>query len=787
MPFSDKKHFFNKVLESLIDGSEEAVGCFDLDFKYITFNQKHLKETESTYGITLQHGMSIQELMKDHPDDLSLTMGLWERTLKGEKFSIDSTFGSLLKTYRIRFAPLIIDGEIVGGVHYAKDVSVEIETKKELHRQELILKTFFDESPQLMGIVQVVDNEIVHLSDNPAAAQFFGRPVDFLKNRTSTELGIPPEINQKWVSYYLMARSTGQNVKFEYDHEGRSFRVTITYLGEENANPLFSYFIEDLTLVKLNQLALSTTNKQLIDELRLKEAQHLVAISELGRQRSLFETIMQTSSDVIYVKDENSRMIYLNQAAVELIQRPESDIIGRNDLEFLGPGNGGEQVLENDRRIITSGKAEVVEEKIFDKIYLSSKAPYKDNNGKIIGLLGISKEITDIKKSEAQLRVALEENELLLKSLEFEKNQSEAILNQMPAAVIVGQAPSGKLIYANPKMEEVWGFPLKKSESIDEYNEWVGFHPDGSRYLPHEWPLARSLTTGEIVTDEDVEIIRYDSRAILRLSSCPIRSNTGEIMAGIVICQDVTELVLAVRSRDEFLSIASHELKTPLTSLKLQAQMMKKDLENEQVEVIPIHKTMKLVVQLDRQTTRLNKIVDDMLDIARVRTGKLKLSLSEFDLCQLVQDVVNNMKLQQPDIQIILKEKQEVYGTWDVDRLEQVLMNLISNGIKYGLGKPVEVSLKKDEKNCYIDVKDFGLGIESEKQSIIFEKFERGGIQTKDIGGLGIGLFISKQIILSHGGKIEVQSEINKGSVFKVTLPLTSLQADISVCDYSDK
>jgi PAS domain S-box-containing protein len=649
-------------------------------------------------------------------------------------------------------------------------------------RQELILNSFFNQSQQMMGIVQLIEGDILHVSDNPVAAQFFGRPVEFLRNKKSSELGISQKIIEFWTNHYLESKRRKESVKFEYEHDNRFFRVIVTFISDEKEGPLFSYLIEDQTILKLHEKSLDTKNQELQRELREKESEYILTMSELGKQRSIFETILQTSSDIIYVKDEKSRMIYANEATIKMIGKPIEEIIGFTDIEFFGPDSGSEEILLNDKRIMTRGVPETVEEKVFDKVYLSSKAPFKDQMGKIIGILGISKDITAIKRTEAQLREALLTNEKLLRTLDFEKGQNQAILNQMPAAVIVGEAPSGKLIYGNKRMNEVWGFSLIKSNSIDEYQKWVGYHPDGSLYQPHEWPLARSITKGEIVNNEEVEIIRHGQKAILSLSSCPIHNKSGEIIAGVVICQDVSELRKAIRSRDEFLSIASHELKTPLTSLKLQAQLMKRNLAkdihpNDQGQVF------KLVDQLDRQTTRLNKIVDDMLDVARVRTGKLKLTLTKFDLCHLTKEVVARMRLQQPDVTISLEDCDKIEGTWDMDRLEQVLMNLISNGIKYGMGKPVQVILHKYKKSAVIQIRDSGMGIERNNLPIIFDKFERGGIEAKDISGMGIGLFITKQIVIAHGGSIEVDSIVKKGSTFTVMIPLESTSSDISVTD----
>jgi PAS domain S-box-containing protein len=142
----------------------------------------------------------------------------------------------------------------------------------------------------------------------------------------------------------------------------------------------------------------------------------------------------------------------------------------------------------------------------------------------------------------------IEEQQRLLREIDFQKRRFETAMQQLPVAVIVGEAPSGKLIFANHKMREVWGHDLIPSQSVAEYAEWVGFHPDGRRFEAEEWPLARSLRTGEIVTEEDVAILRGDGkRGVVRLSSAPVRDGEGRIVAGVLVCQDVTEALASTR------------------------------------------------------------------------------------------------------------------------------------------------------------------------------------------------------------------------------------------------
>lgn len=236
--------------------------------------------------------------------------------------------------------------------------------------------------------------------------------------------------------------------------------------------------------------------------------------------------------------------------------------------------------------------------------------------------------------------------------------------------------------------------------------------------------------------------------------------------------QDV--LQEAINARDEFFSIASHELKTPLTSLKLQAQLMKRTLDKNPPNFR--EKIANLSDQSEKQTQRLERLVDDMLDISRIRTGRLTIQKEHFNLCDMVTDVVGRMKEQfsvvpggVPQINFISCENAN--GNWDKMRLEQVVTNLLSNAIKYGNEKEIFLEVQATSDRVFIKVKDSGIGIPLEFRNKIFERFERASGTAKSITGLGLGLYISEQIVRSHGGRIWVESEVGKGSTFTVELP----------------
>lgn len=233
------------------------------------------------------------------------------------------------------------------------------------------------------------------------------------------------------------------------------------------------------------------------------------------------------------------------------------------------------------------------------------------------------------------------------------------------------------------------------------------------------------------------------------------------------------ELKDAVAARDEFISIASHELKTPLTSLKIITQMQARLSSLEKAEAYSKDRIDRYVEKSDKLVSRLDRLIEDMLDISRIRTGKLTMQKHNVDLVGITKDVIERFQelfIVSSGERIKFHGPDEVIAEVDVMRIEQVIQNLLQNAIKYGDGELVEVFIKDLTDKVTLTVKDHGMGIDPAKQSIIFERFERG-INANHISGLGLGLYISREIITSLGGKISVASEPGKGSAFTFEIP----------------
>lgn len=264
----------------------------------------------------------------------------------------------------------------------------------------------------------------------------------------------------------------------------------------------------------------------------------------------------------------------------------------------------------------------------------------------------------------------------------------------------------------------------------------------------------------------------------------PLRNAEGRIEGVLAFAYDVTELVIArqkvealaedlrtaVRARDDFLAIAGHELKTPLTALSLQLQSALHADNRAAEHKMPVE-TRRRVERAVMHLRRLQALVNELLDVSRISSGRLKLEYEDLDFAELLREVTD--RLSQEDHRLALKvtAPASIRGRWDRIRAEQVLTNLVSNALKYGAGKPVELDLAEIDGRVRLSVTDHGIGIAPEDQERIFGRFERA-VSERNFGGLGLGLWISRQIVEAFQGTISCISVQGQGSTFTVELPL---------------
>lgn len=301
-------------------------------------------------------------------------------------------------------------------------------------------------------------------------------------------------------------------------------------------------------------------------------------------------------------------------------------------------------------------------------------------------------------------------------------------------------------------------------------------HPDDREMV------AQALAKLE-ETHEDVELehrlVRPDHTLLwLHTTIRLANGSNGPEFRGLSV--DITRLKVTEQSlrdmiliRDDFLSIASHELKTPLTPLQLQIEGFQRLSRRGDFRDVPTETLNRMLEVSAAQVDILARLVDQLLDVSRIKSGRLILQRAPTDLSQLVRKMIDVYHVAMERIPVEIDLPETLIGSWDGVRLEQIVGNLLGNAIKYGRKKPIKVQLKKLETTVELSVSDQGIGIPANAFDRIFHRFERA-VSPNHYSGLGLGLFISQQIAQLHGGSIKVKSSVGAGSTFTLTLPLQS-------------
>lgn len=233
------------------------------------------------------------------------------------------------------------------------------------------------------------------------------------------------------------------------------------------------------------------------------------------------------------------------------------------------------------------------------------------------------------------------------------------------------------------------------------------------------------------------------------------------------------ELQKAVHMRDDFMSVVAHELLTPLNTLFLETQQRKMELDRDNTALFDKTGLAQMFSRDQQQIQSMVSLIDDILDVSRIQHNRLSVRPRPTELSSLVKRAVGQLSGQAAaaGVPVAVHADQAIQGCWDEFRIQQVIINLLTNALRYGDGKPVSISLVPVPDGARIDVCDQGKGIPAGDQQRIFEQFERGADHISP-DGFGLGLYISRQLVEAHGGRIELASGAGKGSVFSVTLPL---------------
>jgi PAS domain S-box-containing protein len=365
------------------------------------------------------------------------------------------------------------------------------------------------------------------------------------------------------------------------------------------------------------------------------------------------------------------------------------------------------------------------------------------------------------------------EAERLRDTLAAERSLLRAVLAQLPVGVLIAQ-PGGKLVMSNAAMEGIWGHPFRPSENIPEYAAYQGYHPDGQPYRPEEWPLARSLLQGETILSQPATFIHPDgTRKEIELSSTLVRDAERQAVAGVVVATDVTahrRLHEALRTeadlREKLLGIVSHDLRNPLQAIATSGALL---LRAE--PLLPVQQ--KRVGRILTSVQRMDHLIRDLLDFVRVRQGgTLPIQRKRSSLEEACLSVLDELMAAHPDRQILFETQNDLIGDWDLDRMSQLVSNLVTNALKHGAAhSPIRLRVGGEGANVVLEVANQGRPIPPELMPRIFEPFTRAGTGGDALKGVGLGLFIVHEIVAAHQGRISVNSTAEAGTLFRVVLP----------------
>lgn len=354
-----------------------------------------------------------------------------------------------------------------------------------------------------------------------------------------------------------------------------------------------------------------------------------------------------------------------------------------------------------------------------------------------------------------------------------------ALFRASPVAVVITSANDERYIDVNEEFARITGYAREEVIGRRSHELHIWNNPEDRARI------GRMFAEQPVIRDIELTF-RTKAQALRTVIASLALINYEGLPCVLTMCHDITtlqqtavererlllEAQAAIRLRDDFLSIAAHELKTPLTALQLYLEGMRRIARKQDPAETLLQRIVSRLDNADQQVDRLTKLINDLFDVTRIREGRLQLEVQALDLGQIAGAVVTQFEeqLEKAQCALTLDITPAPLITADQSRLEQIMTNLLANAIKYGPGQPIEVRVAGDTRSAWLAVRDYGIGIAPEDQQRIFERFERA-VSTDNYGGLGLGLYVVQQLVAALNGTIEVESEPGRGATFTVTFP----------------
>jgi PAS domain S-box-containing protein len=495
--------------------------------------------------------------------------------------------------------------------------------------------------------------------------------------------------------------------------------------------------------------------------LRAQNSLLLAAQVDLDAERRRYEELFELAPIAYVVTDKHGVIAAANHAAEELLAAPASPLEGqplaafvaseaRRELRtFLRGIRHDGRIEELDLRLRPRRREEIV-------VLARVRALMRENVGP--ELRWSLENVTEPRRSEAAARVLAAELEERVaertEEVEAQRGRLAAIVKNVPIGLVVLDAGTGRSETANDAAAEIFGDAVEPAER-------EGYRPDGSRYEPDEWPVVRSVLTGEIVTGERAEIVRSDgSRVKVELGSAPIRNPRGTIVAAISVVQDVTERERREIAEREFVANAAHELRTPLAAIVGAIELLQSGAKDDP------EARERFLDHIEREAQRLQRLVAAMLTLARAQTATEAPRVEIVPLGPVLEETLQELE-PPPRVPVELDCPADVAAVANRDLLERVVWNLLANAAQHTNEGKIVLRVVPSDDVVELTVADTGRGIRADEHHRVFDRFFRG---TRDRNGFGLGLAIVSEAVRAMDGTIDVESSDGVGTIVRVRL-----------------
>jgi PAS domain S-box-containing protein len=471
------------------------------------------------------------------------------------------------------------------------------------------------------------------------------------------------------------------------------------------------------------------------------------------QRHQLYQVFMQAPVGIAIVLGNNYVVDLANPVICELYGHTHQELMGKPIFEVMTEtvGKGFEELLEG---VMRTGKPFIgtemevplkqgneIRQAFVNFVY----EPFRDSAGNVIGIVAIV--IDNTEQVESKRRLAESEA------------QFRFMAESMPQQVWTSNA-EGALEYVNEGTQDYFG---RDADDIVGAGWQEFIHPDDLAKCIETWVAC--LQTGNLYQVQ-FRLRKYDGEYRWHLGRALPFKSKDRIVKWLGTNTDIEDQKRNEQVKDEFISIASHELKTPLTSLKAYMQLLERSND------VP-EGPRRFVEKSVHQIKRLENLVNDLLDVSRIVAGKLNYDMKVFDLSQLIAETIQSEQLSVQSHQLIIQNNTPVTLTGDYYRLEQVISNFLSNAIKYSpKADKVIVNAQVQGSQVVVSIQDFGIGIEKDQLDKLFDRFYRVDNTSMNFEGLGLGLYVASEILTRHKGNFWIESEFGKGSTFYFRLPI---------------